>query len=66
MGAGVPLSPHLTQWGVGRGLPSYQVASWRIQPFGHYAPTLRTRQMGQRSCSGRRTVACKSHPNRGR
>ena len=27
--------PHLTQCGLGRGLPIYQVASWSIQPFGH-------------------------------
>ena len=29
------LGPHLTQCGLGRGLPLYQVASWSIQPFGH-------------------------------
>jgi len=29
------LGPHLTQCGVGWGLPLYQVASWSIQPFGH-------------------------------
>jgi len=29
------LGPHLTQRCLGRGLPSYQVASWFIQPFGH-------------------------------
>jgi len=29
------LGPHVTQWGLGQGLPSYQVASWSIQPFGH-------------------------------
>jgi len=29
------LGPHLTQCGLGRGLPPYQVASWSIQPFGH-------------------------------
>ena len=28
------LGSHLTQWGVGPGLPLYQVASWSIQPFG--------------------------------
>jgi len=27
------LGPHLTQRCLGRGLPSYQVASWFIQPF---------------------------------
>jgi len=32
---GWELSPHLTQCRLGRGLPSYQVASWYIQPFGH-------------------------------
>ena len=35
VGAGSPLGPHLTQCGLGRGLPLYQVASWSIQPFGH-------------------------------
>jgi len=34
-GAGSPLGHHLTQCGLGRGLPLYQVASWSIQPFGH-------------------------------
>jgi len=28
-------APHLTQCGLGRDLPPYQVASWSIQPFGH-------------------------------
>jgi len=27
------LGPHLTQCGLGQGLPPYQVASWFIQPF---------------------------------
>jgi len=35
VGAGSPLGPHLTQCGLGRGLPLYQVASASIQPFGH-------------------------------
>jgi len=43
VGAAVPLSvegdgelgPYLTQRGLGRGLPLYQVASWSIQPFDH-------------------------------
>jgi len=48
-GAAVPigtgeLSPHLTQCGLGRGLPPYQAASWFIQPFGHNTPTLQTGQ----------------------
>jgi len=34
-GAGSPLGHHLTQCGLGQGLPLYQVASWSIQPFGH-------------------------------
>jgi len=38
VGAAVPLSgqlgPHLTQCRLGRGLPSYQVASWSVEPFG--------------------------------
>jgi len=29
------LGPHLIQYGLGRGLPPYQVASSSIQPFGH-------------------------------
>ena len=29
------LSPHLTQYCLGRGLPPYQVVSRSIQPFGH-------------------------------
>jgi len=29
------LDPHITQCGLGRGLPPYQVASWSIQRFGH-------------------------------
>jgi len=29
------LGPHVTQCGLGRGLPSYQVASWSVQPFGN-------------------------------
>ena len=41
------LSPHLTQCGLGRGLPPYQVASWSIQPFGHNTPTLQTDSTGQ-------------------
>jgi len=60
-GAAVPLSvgelgPHLTQCGLGRGLPTYQVASWSIQPFGQGTPTLQTGQTGQRSDSIGRTV----------
>jgi len=47
------LGPHLTQCGLGRGLPSYQVASWSIQPFDHTTPTLQDRQ---RSNSIGRTV----------
>ena len=29
------VGPHLTQCGLDRSLPPYQVASWSIQPFGH-------------------------------
>ena len=29
------LGPHLTQCGLGWGLPPHQVASWSMQPFGH-------------------------------
>jgi len=32
---GVELGPHLTHYCPGRGLPSYQVAPWSIQPFSH-------------------------------
>jgi len=32
---GGELGPHLTQYGLGWGLPRYQVAYWSIQPFGH-------------------------------
>ena len=32
---GGELGPHVTQCGLGWGLPPYQVASWTIQPFGH-------------------------------
>jgi len=32
---GRELGPHLTQCGLGRDLPAYQVASWSIHPFGH-------------------------------
>ena len=35
MPLGVELGPHLIQCCPVRGLPSYQVASWSIQPFGH-------------------------------
>jgi len=41
---GGELGPHLSQYGLGRGLPPYQVASWTIQPFGHNTPTLQTGQ----------------------
>ena len=34
-GAESPLGPHLTQCGLGRGIPLYQVAAWPIQLFGH-------------------------------
>ena len=37
-GGSVPLGelgPHLTQCGLGQGLPRYQVTSWSIQPFSH-------------------------------
>jgi len=29
------LGPHVTQYGLGRGLTPYQVASWSMQPFAH-------------------------------
>jgi len=45
VGADVPLSiedlgPNLTQCGLGRGLPPYQVAPSYIQPVDHNTPTL--------------------------
>jgi len=43
-----PMGPHLTQCGQGRGLPTCQVSSWSVQPFGHNTPTSQTdRQTGQ-------------------
>jgi len=67
LGAAVPpvfcrgweeLGPHLTQYGLGRGLPPYQMAPWSIQPFGHNTPTLQAdRQDRQRSDSIWRTVS---------
>jgi len=47
-------SPHLTQCGLGRGLPPYQVASWSIQPFSHNTPTLQTYRQDRQS--DRKTV----------
>ena len=35
MRGGGELGPDLTQCHLGRGLPTYQVAFWSIQPFGH-------------------------------
>jgi len=35
------LGPHLTQCGLGWGIPPYQVASWSIQPFGQNHPAFR-------------------------
>jgi len=35
LGMGAQLRPHLAQYGLGRGLPPYQVASCSMQPFGH-------------------------------
>jgi len=51
------LGPHVTQCGLGRGLPACQVSPWSIQPFGHNTPTLQTGQTDrQRSDSIGRTV----------
>jgi len=54
------LSPHLTQCGLGRGLPPHQVVPWSIQPFGHNTLTTQTDRQEiedrQRSDSTRRTV----------
>jgi len=55
-GAAVPLSgelgPHLTHCGQGRGLPSCQVSSWSIQPFGHNTLSLEIGQTGQTDKTG--------------
>ena len=54
---GAELGPHLTQCGLGRGLPSYQVASWSIQTWPQYTNvTDRTGQTVLRSDSIERTV----------
>jgi len=52
------LSPHLTQCGLGRGLPPRQVSSWSIQSFGHNTPTSQTgqRETGQWSDSTGQSV----------
>ena len=39
---GGELDPHLTQCGLGRGLPPCQVSFWSIQPFGHSTLTSQT------------------------
>ena len=45
----VELGLYLTQCGLGRDLPPYQVTSWSIQPFVHNTRTSQTdRQTGQR------------------
>jgi len=43
---GGDLGPHVTQCGLDRGLPVYQVASSSIQPFGHNTPTSQTGENG--------------------
>ena len=45
------LALHLTQCGLGRGLPPCQVLFWSIQPFSHNTPTS---QPGQRDRTGQR------------
>jgi len=37
------VGPYLTQCRLSRGLPSYQVACWCIQPFGHNRPLIRSK-----------------------
>jgi len=39
---GNELGSHLTQCGLGWGLPPYQMASWSIQPFGHNTHKLKS------------------------
>jgi len=41
-GGGRELDPHLTQCGLGWGLPPCPGSSWSIEPFGHNRPTLLT------------------------
>jgi len=36
------MGPHLTQCGRGQCLPTCQVSSWSVQPFGHSKPTPQT------------------------
>jgi len=46
-GGGRQLSPRLTQCGLGRGVPPYQVTSWSIQSFGNNRHGLNTGGVGQ-------------------
>jgi len=41
---GKGLDPHLTQCGLGRGVPLWEISSLSVQPFGHNTPTLQTGQ----------------------
>jgi len=45
--------PHLTQCGLGRGLPPRQVSSWSIQPFGHNTPMSQTDRQTDRQTTVR-------------
>jgi len=47
-GVDMPLSwrTHLVQCSLGRSLPTYQVASWSINPFGHYRRVPKTKRRG--------------------
>jgi len=58
------LGSHLTQCGLSRGLPRYQVASWSIQPFAAIHQRYReTGEAGQRSRGIGRTVTCNGRQN---
>jgi len=41
------LGHHVTQCGPGGGLPTCQVSSWSVKPFGHNTPTLQIDRTGQ-------------------
>jgi len=47
---------HLTQCGLRRGLPPYQVAPWSIQPFGHNTPMSQTDIQTGQDRTGQTTV----------
>jgi len=60
---GGELGPHLTQCGLGPGLPAYQVSSGSIQQFGHNTPTSQTDRTDRQRRQGEQTVAQKPLEN---